>query len=222
MAKKNQELHLLSLLKTVLPKAVPDAKLADKIYSALEKELTAKERVAAFEKFCKKAELPDLEKSSLDEIKGQFESSFGAGNVSLVPHPGKKAASVEVITPEGNFEGVIKVGAVAANEDDDGEGKAKFVPFPVALEADPELVWMLARDERLTPAEAAIALEKAQQGFWESKAGQQHLQKRTERTFPEFIAKVPGKALTESGLRRHYKEPEPVKQIKLLKARKHD
>jgi hypothetical protein len=222
MAKKNQELHLLSLLKTVLPRAVPDAKLADKIYSALEKELTTKERVAAFEKFCKKAELPDLEKSSLDEIKGQFETSFGKGNVSLVPHPGKKAASVEVITPEGNFEGVIKVGAVAAGEEGDGEDKPKYVPFPVALEADPELVWMLARDERLTPSEAAIALDKAQQGFWESKAGQQHLQKRTERTFPEFIAKVPGKALTETGLRRHYKEPEPVKQIKMLKTRKHD
>jgi hypothetical protein len=46
------------------------------------------------------------------------------------------------------------------------------------------------------------------------------LRKRVERTFPEFIAKVPSKALVEVGLKRHYKDPEPVKQIKPLKARK--
>ncbi len=83
-------------------------------------------------------------------------------------------------------------------------------------------MWLLARDERMTPDDATVALAKVQDSFWESKAGQQHLQKRTERTFPEFIAKVPGKVLTEVGLKRHYKEPEPVKQIKVLKARKHD
>ncbi len=222
MAKKNQELLLLSLLKIVLPKAVPDAKLADKIYSMLEKEITAKERVAAFEKFCKHAELPDLEKKSLNQIKEQFEASFGAGNVSVVPNSGKQAASIEIITPEGNFEGVVKVGENGGEEGEDGELKPKFVAFPVSLEADPELVWLLARDERMTPSDAIIALDKAQQSFWESKGGQKHLQKRTERSFPEFINKVPGKALTEVGLRRHYKDPEPLKQIKVLKARKHE
>jgi hypothetical protein len=221
MPKQNAELQLLNLLKTVLPKAVPDAKFADKIYSALEKEITAKERVAAFESFCKRTELPNLNEKTLDAVKEQFEASFGKGAVSVVPHPQKKAASVEVVTPNGTFESVIKVGAVAnADGDGDGEDKPKFVPFPVALEADPELIWMLGRDERLTPEEAAIALSKAQDAFWESKAGQQHLRNRTERTFPEFIAKVPSKALTESGLKRHYKDPEPLKQIKVLKAKK--
>ena len=81
---------------------------------------------------------------------------------------------------------------------------------------------LLARDERMTPKDASIALAKVQESFWESKAGQQHLQKRTERTFPEFIAKVPGKVLTEAGLRRHYKEPEPVKPIQQLKPRRHE
>jgi hypothetical protein len=223
MAKKNSELQLLSLLKSVLPKAVPDAKLADKIYSALEKEITAKERVSAFETFCKRTELPNLEENTLDEVKEQFEATFGKGAVSVVPHSGKKAASVEVVTPEGTFEGVIKVGANGSNGDGEEEGfKAKFIPFPVALEADPELVWILARDERMTPDEASIALAKVQDGFWESKAGQQHLRNRVDRTFPEFIAKAPSKMLTEVGLKRHYKDPEPVKQIKLLKARKHE
>lgn len=222
MAKAKNEAQLLNLLKSVLPKAVPDAKLAQQIYNALEKEIGASERTAHFEKFCKKVELPDLQKDSLAEVTEQFESSFGKGMVSVVPHSGKKAATVEVITPQGTFEGTIKVGPKQPEEGDDDEVKPRFVPFPVCLPADPELVWLLARDERMTPEDATVALAKVQDSFWESKAGQQHLQKRTERTFPEFIAKVPGKVLTEVGLKRHYKEPEPVKQIKVLKARKHD
>ena len=220
MAKAKNEAQLLNLLKSVLPRAVPDAKLAQQIYSALEKEIASSERTAHFEKFCQKAELSDLQKNSLDEVKEQFEASFGKGMVSIVPHSGKKAATVEVITPTGTFEGTIQVGP--KSREGDGEVKPKFVPFPVNLPADPELVWLLARDERMTPDDASVALSKVQESFWESKAGRQHLQKRTERTFPEFIAKVPSKVLTEAGLKRHYKEPEPVKQIKVLKPRKHE
>lgn len=221
MRKQNQELLLLNLLKSVLPKAVPDPKLADQIYSAFEKEITAKERTSSFEKFCAKAELPDLQEDSIAQVIEQFEASFGKGNVNVVPHSGKKAASVEVITPQGTFEGVIKVNPDAKNGEGEENGdKPKFTAFPVALESDPEVVWMLGRDERLTPDDASIALAKVQDSFWESKAGQLHLRKRTERTFPEFLAKVPGKVLGEAGLKRHYKEGEALKQIKLLKPRK--
>ena len=222
MAKAKNEAQLLNLLKSVLPRAVPDAKLAQTIYAALEKEIASTERTAHFEKFCKKVELPDLQKDSLAQVQEQFETSFGKGMVSVVPHSGKKAATIEVITPQGTFEGTISVGPKAPEEGGDETEKAKFIPFPVALPSDPELVWLLARDERMTPDDASVALAKVQDSFWESKAGQQHLQKRTDRTFPEFINKVPGKVLTEAGLKRHYKEPEPVKQIKMLKARKHD
>jgi hypothetical protein len=221
MAKQNPEKQLLNLLKSILPKAVPDAKLADKIYSAFEKEFTSKEQVVSFAKLCRRTELPDLEPKTINEVKKELETTFGKGSVALIPHPQKKAASVEVVTPNGTFEGVINVGAVVEESEED-EIKAKFVAFPVALEADAELVWILARDERMTPEEASIALAKSQDSFWESKAGQQHLRKRVERTFPEFIAKVPSKVLTEVGLKRHYKDPEPIKQIKLLKARKHE
>jgi len=222
MAKAKNEAQLLNLLKSVLPKAVPDAKLAEQIYRALEKELASTERTAHFQKFCKQVELPDLQKNSLNQVKEQFEASFGKGMVSVVPHPGKKAATVEIITPKATFEGVIQVGPKAPGEVDGETVKPKFVPFPVSLPSDPELVWLLARDERMTPDNASVALAKVQDRFWESKAGQQHLQKRTERTFPEFIAKVPGIILTEAGLKRHYKEPESVKQIKSLKARKQE
>jgi hypothetical protein len=222
MAKAKNEAQLLNLLKSVLPKAVPDPKLAQQIYAALEKEIATNERTAHFEKFCKQVDLPDLQKESLAQVKEQFETSFGKGMVSVVAHSGKKAATVEVVTPKGTFEGVVKVGPKTPEEGEDEAEKPKFSPFPVSLETDPELVWLLARDERMTPEDASIALAKVQDSFWESKAGQQHLQKRTERTFPEFIVKVPGKILTEAGLRRHYKEPEPVRQLKRLKARKHD
>ena len=60
MAKQNPEKQLLDLLKSILPKAVPDAKLADKIYSAFEKEFTSKEQVVSFAKLCRRTELPDL------------------------------------------------------------------------------------------------------------------------------------------------------------------
>jgi len=221
MAKAKNEAQLLNLLKSVLPKAVPDARLAQEIYRALEQEIAATGRAVHFEKFCRKVELPDLQKNSLAEVQEQFEASFGKGTVSVVPHAAKKAATVEVITPKGTFEGVIRVGPKAPDEDD-GDVKPKFVPFPVSLPADPELVWLLARDERMTPDDASVALAKAQEGFWESKAGQQHLRKRTERTFPEFINKVPGKMLGEAGLKRHYKEPETVKAIQVLKPRKQE
>jgi hypothetical protein len=221
MAKAKNEAQLLNLLKSVLPKAVPDARLAQDIYRALEQELAASGRALHFEKFCKKVELPDLQKQSLAEVQEQFEASFGKGTVSVVPHAAKKAATVEVITPKGTFEGVIQVGPKAPEEGGD-EVKPKFVPFPVSLPSDPELVWLLARDERMTPDDASVALAKVQESFWESKAGQQHLRKRTERTFPEFINKVPGKVLGEAGLKRHYKEPETVKAIQVLKPRKLD
>jgi len=38
-----------------------------------------------------------------------------------------------------------------------------------------------------------------------------------EKTFAEFISRVPAKMLGESGLKRHYKEPEPLKQLRVEK-----
>src|SRR4051812_12301318 len=92
----------------------------------------------------------------------------------------------------------------------------KFVPFPVCLPTDPELVWMLGKRENLTAEEAGILLSKVEDEFWASKAGQKLIRDRVERSFPEFVARVPSKMLTEVGLKRHYKEPEPIKAIKSL------
>jgi len=41
-----------------------------------------------------------------------------------------------------------------------------------------------------------------------------------ERSFAEFIGRVPARLLAELGLKRHYKEPEPVKQLRTLKTKR--
>ena len=209
----------MALLKDVLPKAVSDQKLVEKIYSACEKEISSKVRVESFQKFCTRAEMPDLEEQTIEEIQRQFEDSFGKGAVSIVAHPKKQAATVEVVIDGEVLEGVVKVGKNGNGEaDEEQEFKPKYVPFPVSLESDPELVWTLGRGENLTPEEAAITLTKAQEDFWASKQGQNLLKKRVEKTFAEFVSRAPSKLLGEVGLKRHYKEPEPVKQ---LRAKKH-
>jgi hypothetical protein len=218
MAKKpktSPQFEALELLKNVLPKTLSDQKLVEKIYSACEKEITSKVRVESFQKFCARAELPNLETGSVKEIQKQFEESFGKGAVSVIPHPKKQAATVEVVLDGEVLEGVVKVGTSNGEEEGEDEFKPKYIPFPVSLQSDPELVWVLARGENLTPEEAAITLTKTQEDFWASKQGQKLIRDRVEKTFAEFMSRVPGKMLGEGGLKRHYKEPEPLKQLRV-------
>jgi hypothetical protein len=46
------------------------------------------------------------------------------------------------------------------------------------------------------------------------KTWQKLIRDRVERSFREFIARVGGGVLTEVGLKRHYKTPEPVKLLR--------
>ena len=212
--KKTNEAQLLDLLKRVLPKATDDSQLAGKIYEAIEAELKAKARVLAFEKFCGKIELPDLEAKTIDDVKLQLAASFGDGDITIQPNKKEKTLSVEVAMPDGSqFNSEIKVGPVAATSDEQ-EVTLKFVPFPVCLPGDKELVWLLAKRENLSPEEAGIALSKLEEDFWASKTGQKLIRDRVDRSFPEFIARVSGGLLTEVGLKRHYKTPEPIKPLR--------
>jgi hypothetical protein len=215
------EAQFLELLKRVLPKATHDPKLAGKIYQAIELELKTKARATAFEKFCHKLELPDLEPKSIESAKSQLAASFGDGDITLKANRKEKTLSVEVALTDGSqFAGEIKVNPNAATEgDDEQEITLKFVPFPVCLPGDKELVWSLAKRENMTPEEAGIALSKAEEEFWASKTGQKLIRDRVERCFPEFIARVPAGMLSELGLKRHYKTPEPVKQLRSLASR---
>ena len=217
--KKTTEAQLLELLKKVLPKATHDAQLAGKIYQAIELELKAKARGSAFEKFCAKVELPDLEPKSLEEVKTQLAASFGQGDVTLKPNRKDKSVAVEVSLTDGTqFSGEINVNPNAGAEaSEEQEITLKFVPFPVCLPGDKELVWLLGKRENMSPEEGGMALTKAEQEFWASKTGQKLLRDRVERSFPEFIARVPAGMLNELGLKRHYKTPEPIKPLRALR-----
>src|SRR5450759_4112254 len=96
-SKKTQtaETQLLELLQKVLHKATHAAKLASKIYQAVEKELKVKARLAAFEKFCHKVELPDLDPKTVMEVKSQLAASFDDGDITLKPN--KKDQSLSLI-----------------------------------------------------------------------------------------------------------------------------
>jgi hypothetical protein len=215
-AKPTAEARLLELLKLVLPKATPDPKLAGKIYDAIERELATKARATAFDKFCARVALPDLEPKSVADVKSQFAAAFADADVTVKPDRKTKSLAVEVALPDGSqFSGAVAVNPHAsAAADEDPESALKFVPFPVCLPGDAEVVWFLARRENLTPVEGAIALAKVEEDFWASKTGQKLLRDRVERSFPEFVARVPAGRLAEAGLKRHYKEPEPVKALR--------
>jgi hypothetical protein len=213
---RSNEAQLLELLKKVLPKATHDPQLAGKIYQAVELELKTKSRASSFEKFCARVELPDLEPKSIETVQRQLTDAFGESDITLKPNRKDKSLAVEVALPDGTqFTGEIKVGANGATDaGEEQEITLKFIPFPVCLPGDKELIWLLAKRENLSPEEAGIALTKIEEDFWGSKTGQKLLRDRVERSFPEFIARVPGGMLSESGLKRHYKTPEPVKILR--------
>ncbi|HEX3625367.1 MAG TPA: hypothetical protein VH280_08080 [Verrucomicrobiae bacterium] len=214
--KRDEQMQVLDLLRVVLPKVAPDPAWADKIYTACEAELRAKNRVVSFEKFCDRIELPDLEPKTVEEVKQHFATGFDDADLDIQPDEENKSLAVDVILPDGTqFHNVIKVRPVAAEGEDDPEVTLKFVSFPVALPGDKELAWSLAKRENMTNEEAAIALSKIEDDFWASKTGQKLIRDRVERSFPEFISRVPAGLLNEHGLKRHYKLPETVKVLRV-------
>lgn len=220
-SKKTPEAQLLSLLKRVLPKAMPDPKLANLVYDAVEKELFASNRAESFVKFCERVELPDLEEQTVAAVRKQFTDTFADAEVIIKPDPESKSMAVEVSLPDGNqFRSQIKVRPLSPEDSGDPEVVLKFIPFPVCLPGDKELVWMLAKRENITPEEGNIALAKIEEDFWASKVGLKLLRDRVERSFPEFISRVPASQLTDRGLKRHYKTPEAIRVLRRGAAQK--
>jgi hypothetical protein len=214
-SKRDEQAQLLDLLRIILPRVAPDPAFAEKLYSAFEAELRANNRVSSFEKFCERIELPDLEPKTLEEVKQHFTAGFGEADLEIEPDENGKALSVDVSLPDGTqFHSKIPVRPLAPEGADEAEVTLKFVSFPVSLPGDPELIWALAKRENMTSEEAAIALTKIEDDFWASKAGQKLLRDRVERSFPEFVARVPAGLLGDAGLKRHYKLPEAVKVLR--------
>ncbi len=214
-SKQDEPAQLLALLRTILPKVEIDSALADRIYSAFEAELRAKNRVNSFEKFCERIALPDLEAKTLEEVKQQLVAGFGDVDLDIEPNEDGKGLRVDVSLPDGTqFHSRILVRPPGAEGSDEQEITLKFVSFPVALPGDAEMLWALAKRENMTNDEAAIALTKIEDEFWSSKAGQKLIKDRVEKSFPEFIARVPAGMLGDVGLKRHYKLPETLKVLR--------
>jgi len=138
--------------------------------------------------------------------------------MEIEPDESGKSLAVDVSLPDGTqFHKIIPVRPLAPEASDEAEVTLKFVSFPISLPGDPELIWALAKRENMTNEEAGLALNKVEADFWASKAGQKLIRDRVDRTFPEFIARVPAGVLADVGLKRHYKLPEALKILRAAK-----
>lgn len=207
------EKEFLALLQKVLPQATQDPRLASTIYDQVAKEVQMRNHVQSFEKFCKDGSIPDTEPATVAELHSQLATNFGAENVKVAPDDEGKAVEVEISLPDRALSNKIRI--IPADEVVE-EVKVPFVPFPVALPEDPSLVWILARREDFAADEAARSISSIQEEFWATKAGQKRLREIGDRSFAEFITYVPAAALAESGLKRHYKQPEVLTTLRLL------
>lgn len=212
------EAQFLSLLQKVLPETVADPGMASAVYERVAREIRLVRSLERFEKFCAEGSLPDLEPATVSNLQTDLAATFGEENVVVTPAETGEAVAVEIALPDRTVTTQLKVakeGEVVEEE----EVKVPFVPFPVALPEDPELLWVLARRENLAPNEATRALASIEEEFWASKNGQKLLKDRTERTFAEFVANVPAAMLADSGLKRHYKMPEARQTLRRVPAK---
>ena len=210
------EAQFLAYLEKALSQVLPDLKLRSAIHEAVAKEIRLHNNVASFTKFAEKGSVPDLNPETVAELQEQIASTFGSdANVAVTPDEEGKGVGIEITLPDRTISSEIKV-QPAGPGDEDGQPKAPFVPFPVTLAQDPELVWVLARREDLGRDEAARALAHIEELFWASRSGQKFQREGGEKSFAEFIANVPSAALQESGLKRHYKEPEAIHSLRLF------
>jgi len=213
--KSMNEKEFLALLQKVLPQATQNPRLADEIYEKIVKEVQLRNHVQSFENFCKEGSIPDLEPATVADFQTQLATNFGESNVTVAPDEEGKAVEVEIHLPERTLSNKIKV---IPPEEVVEETKLPFVPFPVSLPEDPELVWFLSRREDFAASEAARALAAIEEEFWATKAGQKLLKEVGERTFADFIAYVPAAALADSNLKRLNKAPAPRTTLRLLPA----
>ena len=150
------EAQFLSLLQKVLPKATDDTHLATMIYEEVAREVRLLNSLKSFEKFCETGALPNAEPDTVAGLQSELAEKFGEANVTVTPNENGAGVAVEIALPDRTVTTRVRVDPTAAAAEE--EVKIPFVPFPVALPEDPELVWLLGRREDLGPDEAARAL----------------------------------------------------------------
>jgi hypothetical protein len=210
---KLDQARFLAVLQRILPKSIPDPHLSNSIYEQVLNEVRLFQSLDSFEKFCEKGSLPDAEPATIAEFKSQLTGNFGEKNVIVTPQEDGAAVAVEIALPDHIVNTTVKVVAPDAEKE---AAEAPFVPFPVALPEDPDLIWVLSRRENIGPDEAVRALANIQEEFWATKKGQILQRDGVEKSFAEFISNVPASALAESGIKRYHKDPETLKFLHLI------
>lgn len=205
------ETQFLALLEKVLPKATNDPHLATAIYAEVAKEVRLIKSLQSFEKFCEEGGLPNIEPETMADFQQELVNQFGAENVEITPGETSGSVHVAIDLPDRVVKNRVKVDPALAEPE---PVKAPFVCFPVVLPEDPELVWVLGRREDLAPDEASRALSRIEAEFWETKKGVELQRGGTDKSFAEFINHVPAAALSDSGLKRHYKDPETLHTLR--------
>jgi len=205
--------QFLALLQKVLPKATQDPHLATLIYDEVAREVRLIKNLQSFEKFCEKGGLPNLEPETVADFHRELGEQFGADKVEITQDETGSSVAVAIELPDRVVQSRVKVDPALAEEE---PVPAPFVPFPVSLPEDPELVWVLGRREDFSPEESARALAKIEEEFWLTKKGIELQSGGTDKCFAEFVIHVPAAALSESGLKRHYKGPETLHTLRLL------
>jgi hypothetical protein len=210
-SKGMNDAQFLALLEKVLPQATSDPHVASAIYERVAQEVRLINNLKSFEKFCTDGSIPDVEPATVEGFREQLASNFANAQVTVAPSEKGDSVAVEIVLPDRTVTNRLKVVPPGAEEKE--EEKVPYVPFPVALPEDPDLFWILARRENVGPDEAAIFLGTVETEFWETKTGQKLQRDRVEKTFAEFISRVPAAALADRGLKRIFKEPEPCKVL---------
>lgn len=219
--KSLNESQFLALLERVLPKATDDPHLATAIYTEVAKEFRLVKNLQSFEKFCEEAGLPNMEPETMADFQRELGDQFGPDNVEITPGDTSGSVQVMIDLPDRVVNNRVKIDPTLAEPE---PVKPPFVCFPVVLAEDPELVWVLGRREDLAPEEATRVLSRIEADFWETKKGVELQRGGTDKCFAEFITHVPAGALSEVGLKRHYKNPETLhtlhapKQVNPLQA----
>ena len=198
--KAMNEADFLALLEKVLPKTTQDPHLATAIYAEVLKEVRLVKSLQSFEKFCETGGLPDLAPETVAGFERELIAQFGAENIEIIQDETGKSVEVAIELTDRTINSRVKVDPTVTQEE---PVPAPFVPFPVALPEDPELVWILGRREDFGQTKKGIQLQKG----------------GGDKTFAEFIEHVPASALSDSGLKRHYKGPETLHTIQQLQRR---
>ena len=214
-SKALSEAQFIALLQKVLPETTRDLKLAEAILDRVAKEIRLMRSLERFEAFCADGSIPDLQPTTVANLQNDLGATFGDENVQVIPEDTGDAVAVEIKLADRTMSSRLKVQSPDAPVEEE-ELKARFVPFPVALPEDPDLLWVFGRREDLAPEEAMRALASIEEEFWASKGGLKLQKDRVDRSFAEFVINVPASMLNESGLKRHYKDPEPRQTLRRL------